>query len=90
VSPEFDPRKSAANMAKHGVSLAEGDGVLLDPLAITTEDDVAEGEERYVTLGMNSMGSLMVVVWTDRRDDVRLISVRKATPKERRGYETGI
>ena len=39
MSPEFDPKKNAANLAKHGVSLADGDGVLLDPLGITVEDE---------------------------------------------------
>ncbi len=90
MSPEFDPKKNAANLAKHGVSLADGDGVLLDPLGITVEDDTAVGESRSVTVGMNSFGTLMVVVWTDRPGDVRLISVRKATPKERRNYEKGV
>jgi uncharacterized DUF497 family protein len=90
MSPEFDPDKSKANIAKHGVSLSEGDGVLLDPLAITVEDGSAEGEARYVTIGMNSFGSLMVVVWTERETDLRLISVRKAAPKERRSYEERI
>ena len=90
MSPEFDPRKSEANIAKHSVSLSEADGVLLDPLAITVEDGSAEGEGRYVTIGMNSFGSLMVVVWTARDADVRLISARKAEPKERRSYEEGI
>ena len=89
MSPEFDPGKNAANIAKHGVPLSEGDGVLRDPLAITVEDDSAEGERRWVTIGANSFGSVMVVVWT-QRDDVRLISVRKAEPKERRAYEEGI
>ena len=78
------------NIGKHGVSLSEGDGVLLDPLAITIEDESSEGEKRQVTIGMNSFGTIMVVVWTERGDDVRLISVRKAEPKERRSYEEGI
>ena len=86
----FDPRKNAANLRKHGVSLAEGDGVLNDPLALTIEDDSAEGEERFVSIGMNLFGSLMVVAYTHRGDDVRLISVRKAEPKERRAYEEGV
>ncbi len=83
----FDPKKNAANLRKHGASLAEGDGVLNDPLALTIEDDSAEGEQRFVSIGMNSFGSLMVVAYTYRGDDVRLISVRKAEPKERRAYE---
>ena len=44
MNPEFDPRKDAANVAKHGVSLATGDGVLHDPLAITIEDSAALDE----------------------------------------------
>jgi uncharacterized DUF497 family protein len=89
VPVTFDPRKNAANLKKHAVSLAEGDGVLNDPLALTIEDDSAEGEPRFVSIGMNSFGSLMVVAYTYRGDDVRLISVRTAEPKERRAYEKG-
>ncbi len=48
----------------------------------------AEGEQRMVTIGTNSFGELRVVVWTDRDGDNRTISVRKATPKERRDYES--
>jgi len=62
VTATFDPKKDAANLKKHGVSLAEGDGVLSDPLAVTLEDKSAEGEQRFVTLGANTFGSLMVVV----------------------------
>lgn len=87
----FDPKKDAANVKKHGVSLAEGDGVLSDPLAVTIEDDSAEGEQRFVTMGANTFGSLMVVVWTPWDDNnVRIISVRKPTRKERRTYEEGV
>ena len=87
---EFDPEKDAANLKKHGVSISEGDGVLNDPLAITVEDDSAEGEQRFVTIGMNLFGSLMVVVYTPRGSKVRIISVRRADPKERRAYEKDI
>lgn len=90
MTANFDPKKDAANLKKHGVSLTEGDGVLSDPLAVTVEDESAEGEQRFATLGANTFGSLMVVVWTPRGDDVRIISVRKPTPKERRSYEEGI
>ena len=88
MSPQFDPAKNAANIAKHGVSLADGDGVLLDPLALTIEDSTSRGEQRWQTIGVNSFGELMIVVWTNRGSDVRLISVRKPEPKERRDYET--
>ena len=86
----FDPKKDAANLKKHGVSLSEGDGVLNDPLAISVEDDSAQGEQRFVTIGTNAFGSLMVVVHTHRGDSTRIIPVRKADPKERRAYEKSI
>ena len=90
MSAEFDPKKDAANIRKHGVSLSEGDGVLNDPLALTVEDGTAEGEQRFVTIGMNAFGSLMVVIHTPRRGGSRIISVRKADPRERRNYEKGV
>ena len=90
VSADFDPKKDAANIRKHGISLSEGDGVLSDPLALTIEDESAEGEQRFVTIGMNVFGALMVVVHTPRRDGLRIISVRKPDPRERRDYEKGV
>ena len=90
MSADFDPKKDAANINKRGVSLAEGDGVLNDPLALTVEDDSAVGEQRFVTIGTNVFGSLMVVVHTPRGYEVRTISVRKADPKERRNYEKSV
>ena len=90
VAVEFDPKKDATNLKKHGLSVSEGDGVLNDPLALTIEDRSAESEQRFVTIGMNVFGSLMVVVHTPRGEDVRIISVRKADPKERRNYEKGV
>lgn len=90
MSAEFDPKKDTANVKKHGVSLAGGDGVLNDPLALTVEDDSAEGEQRFITIGMNLFGTLMVVVHTPRREGPRVISVRKPDPRERRNYEKGV
>jgi len=90
VPAEFDPKKNAVNLRKHGVSLSEGDGVLNDPLAVTIEDPSAEAEQRFVTIGTNAFGSVMVVVWAGRGEDIRIISVRKAEPKERRSYEEGV
>jgi uncharacterized DUF497 family protein len=90
MSAEFDPKKGAANIRKHGVSLAEGDGVLNDPLALTVEDDAAAGEQRFVTIGINTFGVLMVVVHTARGSSSRIISVRKADPRERRNYEKSV
>jgi len=49
MSPEFDPKKDGANVAKHGLTLSEGDGVLRDTLALTMEDERADGEQRFVS-----------------------------------------
>jgi len=65
VTAEFDPKKNALNLRKHGVSLSEGDGVLNDPLAVTIEDPSAEGEQRFVTVGTNTFGSLEHLWLTD-------------------------
>jgi len=61
-----DPAKAASNLKKHGVSFADAEGVLEDPLAVTVEDPDAEGEQRFVTVGLGSAGELLVVVWTER------------------------
>jgi uncharacterized protein len=90
MSPTFDPKKNAANLRKHGVPLSDDDGVLNDPLALTVEDDAADSERRFVSIGLNSFGSLMVVVFSHRDDDIRYISVQNATPRERRANEKGI
>jgi len=90
VKTTFDPKKNAINLRRHGVSLTEGDGVLNDPLALTIEDDSAQGEQRFVSIGINTFGRLMVVVYTHRGENIRLISVRHAEPKERRAYEEGV
>ena len=86
----FDPTKDAAKLVKHGVSLADGEGVLSDPLARTIEDARSEGEPRWVTMGTNSLGDLMVVGWAPRGEGIRIISVRRAEPVERRSYEKDI
>ncbi len=84
---QHDPAKAAANLKKHGVSFADAEGVLVDPLAITVEDPDAEGEPRFVTVGLGNAGELLVVVWTERDDECRPISARRPTRKERKEYE---
>jgi uncharacterized protein len=84
------PAKNAANLLKHGVSLTEADGVLSDPLALTVEDAAADGERRWLTIGQNVWGEPRLVVWTLRPDEVRVISVRKPSPSERRAYEESL
>jgi hypothetical protein len=87
---EFNPGKNAANLRKHGVALSEGDGVLADPMAVTIEDPTAEGERRFVTIGANVFGAVMVVVRVGRGEHIRIVSVRNAQARECRSYEQGI
>jgi hypothetical protein len=82
----WDLQKARANRRKHGVSFAEAIVALQDPLATTVTDE-ARAEERFVTIGQDSEGRLIVVVWLPREPGGRIISARKATPRERRSYE---
>lgn len=84
---EPDPVKAAANLKKHGVSFADAEGVLYDPMALSIEDLDAVGERRFVTIGLGSAGEVLVVVYTERDGEYRLISARRATKKERKNYE---
>jgi uncharacterized DUF497 family protein len=84
---EFDPRKAATNLGKHGVSFSEAEPVFYDPLALTREDEHSEGEHRYVTVGMGTQGRILAVCWTMREEAVRLISARLASANERKAYE---
>lgn len=85
---QFDPKKSAANLRKHGVSFVDVEGVFCDPLAIHRNDPDAKGEERFVVVGMESAGRVLVVVYTLRGGEIRIISARRATPKEVKHYES--
>lgn len=85
---EFDPAKAAGNLSKHGVSFSDAQGVFMDPLALHRVDPDAAGEERFVAMGMGSAGTLLVVIYTVRLDTIRLISARRASPHERRSYES--
>ncbi|MCC7326117.1 MAG: BrnT family toxin [Burkholderiales bacterium] len=83
---EFDPAKARANLAKHKVSFAHAEQALRDPSAVTVEDPDAQGERRFVTLGLDALGRILVVVYTPRGDRVRLISARKASRGEAAQY----
>ena len=84
---QYDPVKAASNLRKHNVSFADADGVFGDPFAITFAEPGAVGEQRFVTIGRDNACALLVVVWTERGNECRLISARRATPRERRQYE---
>lgn len=76
---EFDPDKARSNLQKHKVSFAHAEQALRDPMAVTIEDPDAEGEPRFVTLGMDALGRVLVIVHTPRGSRTRLISARKAS-----------
>ena len=82
MSYEWDPAKARANFAKHGVRFADAATVLEDDLALTMRDPFSEDEERWITMGRDGRGRLLVVVYTWRAENVRLISARVATPRE--------
>jgi uncharacterized DUF497 family protein len=81
----FDPVKARTNLRKHGVPLAESEAALRDPACVTVED-WSDGEHRFNTIGMDANGSILVVTWTERARDCRIISARKASARERRTY----
>jgi len=89
----WDPAKAASNLAKHGVTFAQGATVLADALALTVFDhEHSEFEERWFTLGMDNTGKLLAVSHTYTATGpasarVRVISAREATRNERRQYE---
>ena len=88
----FDPTKAATNRKKHGVSFDEAAGSLLDPMALVREDEDAQGEARFVLIGMSGEGRLLTVCYTLRDDDetIRLISARASTRREEQQYAQGI
>jgi len=86
VEFEWDIGKALLNLNKHGVDFADAVTVLYDNLSITVTDLYSD-EERFITLGMDAQGRILVVVYMWRRERIRLISARKATPRERKQYK---
>ena len=85
----WDTAKAASNVAKHGVRFADAALVFDDPVALTVVDDESDPtEQRFVVLGADAAGRVLVVVYSWRGDDIRLISARTAEPHEREEYET--
>jgi hypothetical protein len=87
---EWDTQKADSNLKKHGVSFQEAALVLGDTLSITYHDpDHSVREYRFITVGTSRSGKVLMVAHTDRGDQIRIISARKATRQERRYYEEG-
>jgi len=87
---EWDERKAKLNLKKHGVSFEEASTVFCDPLARTIQDPLhSEEEDRFVNLGESQSRRLLVVVFTEGGDKIRIISARVATRRERKDHEEG-
>ncbi len=86
VMVEWDRDKAEANRSKHGVDFSDAATVLSDDFALTRRDEDPV-EERFVTMGMDALGRVLVVVFAWRGEDIRLISARRATASERKQYE---
>ena len=84
---EWNLEKAAQNLKKHGVDFADAATVLTDELAVSIRED-SEDEKRFVTIGMDALGRVLVVAYAWRGDEPRIISARKATRSERRQYES--
>jgi len=83
----WDPDQAKENRTKHRISFPDAEPVLFDPNAITREDEQTEGEQRFVTVGLDALGRILIVVYTYRGETIRMISARQATRNERREYE---
>jgi len=83
---EFDPVKAASNLKKHRVSFSDAEAVFYDDRALSMEDPDAQGEQRFLTLGLDALGRVLVVCYTERDERTRIISARKAEKPEVKNY----
>nr|VFJ68275.1 MAG: hypothetical protein BECKDK2373B_GA0170837_120910 [Candidatus Kentron sp. DK]VFJ69553.1 MAG: hypothetical protein BECKDK2373C_GA0170839_12233 [Candidatus Kentron sp. DK] len=87
---EWDKRKAAENLKKHGISFHESASVFGDPLAVTFDDpDHSIDERRLLTFGTTRTGKLIVVSHTEENGSMRIISARAMEKHERTIYENG-
>lgn len=90
---EWDPKKAASNLKKHGVSFEEASTAFWDDHALVIDDpDHSLDEERFVLLGLSSNVRLVTVVHCFRGADdvIRIISARRATPGEQSSYQAQV
>lgn len=89
MSFQWDPQKAKINLEKHGISFEKAKQVFEDPLFLTYADpDHSFEERRFVIMGVVPDGRLLIVSYTDRDRETRIISARPATRQERRNYES--
>lgn len=91
TSFDWDRKKAASNLRRHGVSFEEAVTVFADPLArIFGDEDHTTEEQREIIIGHSARERLLLVSFTEREDAIRIISARKATNNERKDYEEGV
>jgi uncharacterized protein len=83
---QWNPTKASANRRKPGIIFADDVAVFGDKRAISILDDYPD-EERFITIGLDAFGRVLVVVYTYRDEDIRIISARKASAIEQQQYE---
>jgi hypothetical protein len=89
LSFAWDIKKAESNERKHGVTFDEASTVFADPLSLTIHDPLhSKDEERFIIIGGSHINRMLTVVHTERGDNIRIISARKATKKERSYYES--
>jgi hypothetical protein len=88
---EWDPKKAQANRRNHDVSFEEAASVFQDTEALTFDDpDHSDTEPREITIGISTKGRVLFLSHCERGDGIRIISARRATPKERKQYAEGL
>jgi uncharacterized DUF497 family protein len=89
---EWDGRKAASNLTKHGISFEEAATVFDNPLAVIFDDEThSDDEQRELIIGHSADGRLLIVAFTELAEGVvRIISARRATRRERHDYEENI
>jgi len=85
---QWDAQKATRNLKKHKIDFADAVSVLEDDRGLTIKDQIIEDEQRFATAGIDLFGRVLVVVYTHRGDNIRIISARKATKTERKTYES--
>jgi uncharacterized DUF497 family protein len=85
---DWDEAKATSNLLRHGVSFEEASTIFYDELAkVSFDEEHSDGEQRYKIIGMSERGRLLIASFTERGETIRIISARKTTRKERKGYE---
>jgi uncharacterized DUF497 family protein len=86
---DWDPNKAVRNLSRHGVSFAEAATVFDDSFGWAFFDpDHSQDEDRFLMIGTSNTGRLLIVSYTEAADDVRIISAREVTRRERKDYES--